>query len=84
MTVKNVGTTKLQISKVNITLGTANGDDYPILNFCPGSLASGKSCLSAVFFFADDLGLRTATLNIADNAPGSPQQVPLSANVVKH
>jgi len=30
------------------------------------------------------LGLRTATLNIADNSPGSPQQVQLSANVVKH
>jgi hypothetical protein len=48
------------------------------------SLAAGKTCLITVYFNADDLGLRTATLNFADNAPNSPQGVPLSGTVVKH
>lgn len=82
--VKNVGTSTLQISKVNVNLVHADWDDFTFLNFCPKSLAAGKSCLVTVFFFADDLGQRTATLNITDNAPNSPQQVPLSGNVVKH
>ena len=47
-------------------------------------LQPGKSCLITVYYYADDLGLRTATLDIADNAPGSPQGVPLSGNVTKH
>lgn len=82
--VKNTGTATLQFSKINITLGHADWDDFTLLNLCPKSLAAGKSCVVTVFFFGDDLGQRTATLNFADNAPNSPQQIPLSANVVKH
>ena len=82
--VKNTGTATLQFSKINITLGNADWDDFTLLNLCPKSLAAGKSCVVTVFFYADDLGQRTATLNFADNAPNSPQQVPLSANVTKH
>jgi len=82
LTLKNVGTATLQISKISIS---ATDDDFSFFSFCGKSLGAGKSCQIAVYFYADDLGLRTATLNIADNAPGSPQQVPLSANVVnKH
>jgi len=85
VTVQNVGTAAVQFSKVWIVLGKgADLDDYFDLNFCPRSLAPGRSCYITVFFNADDLGQSAATLNISDNAPGSPQQVPLSANVVKH
>ena len=82
--VKNTGTATLQFSKVYVALGNADPDDFTFLNFCGKSLAAGKSCLITVYFFADDLGQRTATLDIADNAPGSPQGVPLSGNVTKH
>src|SRR5579863_3250682 len=78
LTLKNVGTATLQISKISIS---ATDDDFSFFTFCGKSLGAGKSCQIAVYFYADDLDLRTATLNIADIAPGSPQQVPLSANV---
>jgi hypothetical protein len=81
--VTNVGGAPLKISKVYLTLGNADRDDYFFLNLCPSQLPAGKSCYITVFFWADDLGTRTATLNLADNAPNSPQGVPLTANVVK-
>ncbi len=81
LTVKNVGTVTLQINKVSVT---ATDDDFAFFSFCGKSLGAGKSCTIQVYFFADDLGLRTATLNVADNAPGSPQQIPLSATVFRH
>ncbi|MGH9499080.1 MAG: choice-of-anchor D domain-containing protein [Terriglobales bacterium] len=82
--VKNTGNTTLQISKVYVNPINADWDDFNILNLCPKSLPAGKSCLVTVFFFADELGQRTATLNFTDNAPNSPQQIPLSGNVTKH
>jgi len=84
LVVKNVGTATLQISKIYVAPGNSDPDDFTFLSFCGKSLAAGKSCLVTVFFYADDLGQRTATLDIADNAPGSPQGVPLSGNVTKH
>lgn len=84
LVVKNVGSATLQISKIYVAPGHSDSDDFPFLNFCPKSLPAGKSCLVTVYFFADDLGQRTATLTIVNNAPNSPQQVPLSGNVVKH
>ena len=82
--VKNVGTATLQISKIYIVPGHSDPDDFTFFSFCGRSLGAGRACLITVYFFADDSGERTATLNIADNAPNSPQQVPLSGNVVKH
>jgi hypothetical protein len=83
VTITNTGTSKLTISKISIVDGTADADDYTLLNFCGSSLSAGKSCNVFVVFWADDLGVRTATLKITDNAPGSPQQVSLTANVIK-
>jgi hypothetical protein len=83
VTLKNTGTSTVLFNSVYLTLGHADWDDYFFLNFCGSSLAPGKSCVITVFFWADDLGTRTATLNIKDNAPGSPQQVPLTATVIK-
>ena len=83
--VKNVGTATLQISNIYVTPGNSDQDDFTFFSFCGRSLPAGKSCLITVFFYADDSGERTATLDIADNAPNSPQQVPLSGNVIgKH
>ena len=82
-TITNTGTSKLTINKISIVDGTADADDYTLLNFCGSSLAAGKSCKVSVLFWADDLGVRTATINVTDNAPGSPQQVSLTASVIK-
>jgi hypothetical protein len=82
--VKNAGTATLQLSNIYVTDGSADKDDYTFFSWCGRSLPAGKTCLVTVYFNADDLGERTATLNFADNAPNSPQGVPLSGNVVKH
>ena len=82
--VKNAGTATLQLSNIYVTDASADKDDYTFFSWCGRSLPAGKTCLVTVYFNADDLGERTATLNFADNAPNSPQGVPLSGNVVKH
>jgi hypothetical protein len=79
--VKNVGTATLQISNITVTPGQPHEDDFSFFSFCGRSLGAGKSCSVFVFFYADDTGQNTATLNFTDNAPGSPQQVALSGNV---
>ncbi len=52
------------------------------LSLCPSSLAAGRSCTVTVVFFADQLGAKSATLKLPNNAAGSPQTVSLSANVI--
>ncbi len=47
-----------------------------------GTLAAGASCVINVIFTPQANGARTATLNIADNATGSPQTVALSGTGV--
>jgi len=81
--VSNPGTAAVQISSIKLVRGTADGDDYGIISNCPKSLGAGGVCVIAVGFNADDLGLRTATIVLTDTAAGSPQQIPLSANVIK-
>lgn len=84
VTVENTGTATLTINSVSITPGAGtNKDDFTFVNFCPKNLAAGKSCHIAVFFLAGNLGNLSATLNLADNAPGSPQHVSMSATVVR-
>jgi hypothetical protein len=84
VTVKNIGASSVSISKVSVTPGAgADADDYRPISFCPSSLAPGKSCTIFVVLYADNLGTLSATLNLTDNATGSPQTVALSANVTK-
>ncbi|HVO81659.1 MAG TPA: choice-of-anchor D domain-containing protein [Terriglobales bacterium] len=83
VTISNTGTSTLSINSISITDNTSDADDYTLLSFCGSSLSVGNSCKVYVVFWADDLGTRTATLNIADNALGSPQQVSLTGNVIK-
>lgn len=82
VTVKNVGTAPLTITNVSIKPGSGtNKDDFTFANLCPRTLAAGRSCDITVLFFAGNLGNLSATLNLTDNAPGSPQQVSMSATV---
>jgi hypothetical protein len=83
VTVKNTGTAPLIFSGLSITPGSGtNKDDFTFADFCSKTLAVGKSCDITVFFFASNAGPLSATLNLSDNAPGSPQQVGLSAVVI--
>ena len=81
---KNIGTSKVTISKVSVVDGAgADSDDFTPISFCPSSLAAGKSCEIFVVFYADNLGTPSATLDVTDSAAGSPQTVALTGNVIK-
>jgi hypothetical protein len=58
----------------------ANPNDFMVSsNTCNGSFVSpGSSCAIGIEFNPMDIGNRTATLSIGDNAAGSPQVISLS------
>jgi Abnormal spindle-like microcephaly-assoc'd, ASPM-SPD-2-Hydin len=72
----NVGSGQLDITGITVTGPDAG--DFAQSNNCPPTVASGASCLITVTFTPTAQGLRTASVSIADNAPGSPQTVPLT------
>ncbi|MGB9235192.1 MAG: choice-of-anchor D domain-containing protein, partial [Terriglobales bacterium] len=82
VTVTNNGSSTVTINGASVAPGTAPAWAFPVISWCWGPLAPGKSCQIWVFYFADAVGTRTATLDITDSAPGSPQQVGLTANVI--
>ena len=84
ITLQNTGTRTVSFSKTSLTFGAdTDRDDFFFVSFCGSSLAAGKSCVIAVFYFADELGAKAATVNITNNASGSPQTVSLTATTTK-
>jgi hypothetical protein len=86
VTVSNTGSAAATISTPLISLLKAgNSDEFVVVNLCPSSLAAGKSCTITVSFVAGAYynTPQTATLEIMDNAPGSPQPVALSATILE-
>jgi uncharacterized repeat protein (TIGR01451 family) len=82
VTITNVSTSTITVSGVTIVPGTADASAYRLVEYCKGQIKPKQVCVVAVDFLADAVGTLTATLNIADNAAGSPQQVNLTANVI--
>jgi hypothetical protein len=80
ITVLNSGAGPLSINGISVT-GT-NAADFSETNNCPPSLAPGASCTVGVFFLPSlqAAASRAAVLDIADNATGSPQAVPLAGS----
>jgi len=76
VTLTNSGRLPLTISSIGIT-GTNSGD-FAQTNNCPSSLAQSSSCNISVTFTPTAGGNRQAELQVADNAPGSPQGAALS------
>jgi hypothetical protein len=68
----NVGSAELDITGITL------GGDFAQSNNCPSTVASGASCLITVTFTPTWEGVRTASVSITDNAPDSPQTVPLT------
>ena len=77
VTLTNVGTTAITISSIAVT-GTEAGDFPETATTCASSLAAAASCTVSLEFKPTTTGARSANLTVTDNAPGSPQQVPLS------
>ena len=75
VTVKNTGTAALHIASVSI----AGNPAFTVGTACSSpTLAPGASCVVGVYASPDTIGARSGTLQIADDAPGSPQTVGLS------
>jgi hypothetical protein len=83
VTLKNTGNATLNISNISLSLGAGtNAGNFNLLNYCPSSLLAGQSCVLAVSFYAGNVGSLSGTITVTDNAPGSPQQVGLTATVI--
>ena len=75
VTVANTGTATLTISNI-----AASGDFALATSSkpCGSTLAVGQNCKIAVTFTPTQLGARTGSITITDNAGNSPQTVPLT------
>jgi hypothetical protein len=77
VTLTNSGTATLNISNISVS------GDFALTTVaasCSTSkpVAVGKTCKIKVTFTPTQTGLRTGNVTITDNAPNSPQQIPLS------
>jgi hypothetical protein len=78
LTITNSGGGTLSVSAISST--GANASLFTHTSNCGGNpLAAGASCTAQVIFSPTAAGSFTATLNITDNATGSPQTVTLTA-----
>jgi len=72
VTLTNTGAAALAVSKI------AASGDFAETNNCASSVSAGASCTITVTFTPTAAGPRMGALTIADGAPDSPQQVPLT------
>ena len=85
VTLTNTGTLALTINSIALT-GT-NASDFGETSTCPlspNTLAANTACKVSITFTPGTTGSRSANVNISDNAPDSPQNVPLSGTGVTH
>jgi hypothetical protein len=81
VTLNNEQTVALNISGATIT--GPNASDFNVTTTCPlvpASLAASGNCPLQVTFTPSASGVRTAILNVADDALGSPQTIPLTGS----
>ena len=82
VTVTNSGASNLTISTVTLT-GANAADFTKATDTCTGAIvAPAGTCAVSLTFKPSITGAESATLNIADNASGSPQTVPLTGTGV--
>ena len=73
---QNTGTATL--TGIAISVAGINASDFAETTACGATLTAGSSCAISIVFTPGALGPRTATLNVADNASGAPQSVPIT------
>jgi hypothetical protein len=75
--VKSTGTATVTFSSFTIT--GPNAADFAIgNNTCPSNMVENATCYLYIDFIPSAPGVRTATLNFNDNAPGSPHTASLT------
>jgi hypothetical protein len=72
-TLTNTGNISLTITSLRVI-----GENFAETNDCGTSVPAGNNCNIAVTFTPSATGTKTAAVGIADNAPGSPQSLPLT------
>jgi len=72
VTLTNIGDGELNVASITVSA------NFVETNTCGGTVNPGAACTLTVTFQPTTSGSFTGTLTIADNAPGSPQQVTLS------
>ena len=88
VTLTNQGGTAIKITSIKIPGSNTEGspgdaDDYSFTSNCGSSIAAGKSCVIYVTLAADNDYLTPyGSLVITDSAPGSPQSVGLTSNIL--
>jgi hypothetical protein len=75
VTLTNTGSSTLNISSIGVS---GDFSQKIVARSCKATLAAGANCLIKVQFTPTQVGVRTGTVTITDNAPDSPQQVSLS------
>lgn len=80
VTLTNTGTTLLTISSIGLTGPNAN-EFALVSNTCGASLAANASCTVNLTFAPTAAATSAASLSVTDNAPGSPQTVPITGTV---
>jgi phospholipase C len=84
VTLTNTGTVTITFSSIKASAG------YKLSSACGRTLPVGKHCTLSVSFAPTTAGTITGSVTITDNAPGSPQKVPLTGtaingiNVIQH
>jgi uncharacterized membrane protein len=76
VTLTNSGNAALSATGVTVT--GANSAEFAQTNTCSASVASGANCTISVTFRPTSTGAKTASVNIADSAPGSPHVIALT------
>ena len=72
----NVGNQLLAINSISIT--GANASSFSQTSTCQATLAPNANCSVSINFTPATVGALTANLQVADNAPGSPQTLVLN------
>jgi hypothetical protein len=72
VTVTNSGAGVLKINHISVT------SPFSQTNNCPDSLGPGANCTFSVKFHPTTKDVFQGTVSVTDNAPGSPQKVPLT------
>jgi Putative Ig domain/Abnormal spindle-like microcephaly-assoc'd, ASPM-SPD-2-Hydin len=76
VTLTNIGSAALSITGITIT-GT-NSSDFAETNTCGSGINANANCTISVTFTPSANGARSASVNITDNAEGSPHKVQLT------
>jgi YVTN family beta-propeller protein len=85
LTLTNTGSQMITFSNFSIaSVSGADSNGFFGVSFCPHTLNAGKSCTIVMGFSADSNATKphAATLVVTDNAPLSPQTVPMTATVI--